>query len=319
MKMILSLLGVLILVLSGCSIRTAAPAARFAELPVQTSQPAPLNPAPEREPRIPTRSAEVVPARPPAAATGQRPPAIQPRRSDPPAQIPVLLYHDLAPGARGGNGVTVDVAEFEQQMAWLAQNGYTPVSTADLLAWLHGKGQLPPRPVQIQFDDGYRSNFTYALPIMKKHGMKAALFLVSGFPDELGGDAFVSWAQVKAMAASGVFEIQGHTHAGHSKTGTVANLVAWDSDRIRADYRTMAERFADAGLPAPRTFAYPFGAHDDETVSALRAEGAEAAFTVQHGYVRRGDDPFRLKRLIVWPGMSGCQFAGLVQAEAACQ
>ncbi|HWI61502.1 MAG TPA: polysaccharide deacetylase family protein [Symbiobacteriaceae bacterium] len=312
MKPAHALILCLALLVTGCARPTASPPPRIPEVPVAL-----VDAAPEFEPHVrtaPVAEAEKPVPQPPAASE-QKPPVLQPKLVEPPAQIPVLLYHDLAHGAKGGNGATVDVAEFEWQMDWLAQNGFTPVTTAELLAWLQGKGQLPPRPVAIQFDDGYRSNYTHALPIMKKHGMKGVLFLVSGFPGEEG---MVTWAQVKEMAASGSLEIQGHAHAGHGKTGTAANLVAWDTEQIRADYRAMAESFAGAGLAAPVSFAYPFGAHDDETVAALRAEGVRAAFTVNHGYVRRGDDPFRLKRLIVWPGMSTCQFAGLVRGEQTC-
>lgn len=236
----------------------------------------------------------------------------------PARQVPVLLYHDLAPGATGGNGATIDVAEFERQMAWLATNGYTPVSSAELLAWVEGKGQLPERPVQIHFDDGYLSNYTYALPIMQKHSIRGLLFLVSAFPENPEAPGMVSWAQVQEMAMSGTFEVHGHTHDGHHRSEGVPRLIGWNADQIRSDYRTMVEQMSAAGLPKPSVFAYPFGGHDEETVSALQAEEVRAAFTVQRGYVQPGDDPFRLKRLIVWPGLSECQFAELVTGAAAC-
>lgn len=316
MKARYRLLLALAIVLTGCTVRPA-------DLPVHVPDIRPLLAAPipdltaDAEPHARTRSAESRPVPPEAADVKHQPPAqrLEPRRADQPLQVPVLLYHDLAPGARGGNGVIIDVAEFEWQMAWLAQNGYTPVSSAALTAWLQGKGKLPPRPVQIQFDDGYRSNYTYALPIMQKHGMRGIIFLVTGFPEDQG---FLTGAQIREMKASGLFEFHGHGHEGHGTTAGVANLVAWDARQIRSDYRAMLDRFAGAGLPAPTAYAYPFGAHDDEAVSALRSEGVTAGFTVQPGYVRSGDDPLRLKRQIIWPGITPCRFADLVRGEANC-
>lgn len=265
----------------------------------------------EREPRLPSRGPD---RQPPVPAAVTQEPANHPLQpAEPPTQVPVLLYHDLVPGARGGNGTTVDLAEFASQMAWLAENGYNPVSSADLLAWLQGKGQLPPRPVQIHFDDGYRSNYELALPLMQKHGMRGVLFLVSAFADDPG---MLSWAEVREMQDA--FEIQGHTHAGHDRTDGKPNLIAWSDRQIREDFRGMVRQFTAAGLPAPAAFSYPYGAYDAEVIAALRSEGVALAFTVEHGYVRRTDDPFRLKRLIVWPGLSECQFAALVTGRKGC-
>lgn len=254
------------------------------------------------------------------AAEEPLPPALadSPLFKVPARQVPVLLYHDLAPEGAAGNGATISVAEFERQMAWLAAHGYTPISSAELLAWLDGKGYLPERPVQIHFDDGYLSNYTHALPIMQKHGMRGVLFLVSAYPDNPDAPGMLSWAQVKEMAHAGTFEVQGHTHDGHGRTEGLPHLISWNADQIRSDYRTMAAQLSAAGLPAPTLFAYPFGGYDAETVSALRAEQVRAAFTVQRGYVKQGDDPFLLKRLIVWPGLSECQFAGLVTEKPNC-
>lgn len=233
-----------------------------------------------------------------------------------PLMVPVLVYHDLGRPSIGGNGAVVAPAEFDWQMAWLREHGYTAVTAAALADWVAGTRSLPERPVLITIDDGYASTYTEALPILKQHGMRAVLFLITDGPEGAPGNGMLTWQQVRALAGSGVFEIQGHTHAAHDQAGGVPLLLTWTDRQIQADYDTMIARFTAAGFNSPIALAYPFGRYSERALTVYRQAGVRLGFTVEHGYVRRGDDPLKLKRLIVWPGLSQCQFGALVTGEA---
>lgn len=229
-----------------------------------------------------------------------------------PRMVPVLVYHDLGKPVQGGNGAVLDPAEFDWQMAWLAEHGYTPVTAAALADWLAGVGALPDRPVLITFDDGYTSTYTEALPILKQRGMRAVLFLITEGPAGAPENGMLTWPQIRALAGSGRFDIQGHTDAAHDTAEGVPVLLTWTDRQIRADYAAMLAQFAAHGLPAPVALAYPFGRYNETALTAYRQAGVRLGFTVANGYVRPGDDPLQLKRLIVWPGLTRCRFAALV-------
>ena len=189
----------------------------------------------------------------PGAAPGG-PPVLGAPQVPVPRQVPVLLYHDLIPGYHGRNGAVIAVEAFEAQMAWLRENGYTPVTSVELARWVRGEGKLPARPVAIQFDDGYRSNYEHAFPIIARHGMKATIFLVTS---SIGHDYLLTPEQIREMAASGLIKFQGHTHRGHETADAQPELRTWTESQVRADHRQMQAEFAAAGLAAPATFAYP--------------------------------------------------------------
>ena len=98
--------------------------------------------------------------------------------------VPILTYHHIQPEAAakelGQTSLTVDNGIFDQQMAYLAGNGYTPILANELINALLGHSQLPGKPVMVTMDDGYVDNATYALPVLQKYNIKANLMLASG-------------------------------------------------------------------------------------------------------------------------------------------
>ena len=80
--------------------------------------------------------------------------------------VPVLMYHHVRPGA----GMIATTPEhFEDQLRWLAKNGYTTLTAAQFARHLQGEG-VPRKSVLLTFDDGYLDNWVYAYPLLKKHG-----------------------------------------------------------------------------------------------------------------------------------------------------
>jgi peptidoglycan/xylan/chitin deacetylase (PgdA/CDA1 family) len=98
--------------------------------------------------------------------------------------LPVLAYHRVAEPVRGypfDRGV-IDCTprSFDRQLATLKQY-FSVIGLDQLLAWFDHRAPLPPNPVMITFDDGYRDNYEQALPILQRHGLKAVFFISSGY------------------------------------------------------------------------------------------------------------------------------------------
>src|SRR2546429_5129157 len=93
-----------------------------------------------------------------------------------------LMYHKV--NDLPGNPVTVPISLFDEQMAQLRDLGYQPVGLEEVIAHYVEAKPLPPGATLITFDDGYRDNLENALPVLRKHGYQAVLFVPIGFLGE---------------------------------------------------------------------------------------------------------------------------------------
>ena len=83
--------------------------------------------------------------------------------------VPILMYHSVSLQAVPGDRLIVSVEAFQRQMRYLKERNYNILSLSDLVDLISQKIKIPPRTVAITFDDGYKNNYTYAFPILKKY------------------------------------------------------------------------------------------------------------------------------------------------------
>lgn len=132
--------------------------------------------------------------------------------------IPALMYHkikDQVENTEEDQSMSVSTANFEAQLKALLEAGYTPINFKQLKDYLEGKAGLPKRPILITADDGYLCNYTKAYPILKKYNAQATFFVTSLYVGITNENEHFSWEQAKEMEASGLIDIQSHTH-GHT-------------------------------------------------------------------------------------------------------
>ncbi|VEA69919.1 Poly-beta-1,6-N-acetyl-D-glucosamine N-deacetylase precursor [Serratia rubidaea] len=141
--------------------------------------------------------------------------------------IPVLTYHHLLKNDenkrfRHTSTTTSDVA-FSNQMTYLKQAGYDTISLYQLEAYLKNRINLPGKAVVLTFDDGLKSVYRYAYPVLKQYGFRATAFIVSSrikrHPQKWNPDSlqFMSISELKQL--QDVFDIQSHTHFLHRIDG----------------------------------------------------------------------------------------------------
>ena len=196
--------------------------------------------------------------------------------------VPILEYHVLgaAPADEPYPDLYVTRPDFHKQMNWLDEHGYEAVTLEQVEeAWYQG-GTLPPKPVVVSFDDGYRPQFTYALPELRRHGWAGVLNLKAE-----GSDLYPS--NVEAMIAAG-WEVAAHT-IHH------LDLTELDSAQLKeevAGSRAILRR--DYGVPV-KNFCYPAGRFDATVIAAVKAAGYIGATTEIAGYADR-EHPYELDR-----------------------
>ena len=206
--------------------------------------------------------------------------------------VPILMYHVIAdpPASAPFPDLYVSRSELRDQVRWLAAAGYEAVTLGRVFDAWHGRATLPPRPVVLSFDDGYRSHMTAARPMLAARRWPGVLNLdLSNLTPSWG----ISAAGVRRLIADG-WEIDAHslTHADLSSLGGAAltREVSGSRREIRRLFGVL-----------PRFFCYPAGRYDAEAVAAVEAAGYEGATTTEPGLARPAT-PFTLARVRVSRG-----------------
>lgn len=204
--------------------------------------------------------------------------------------VPVLNYHQINDTEH--NSLTVNTKQFEAQMKYLAESGYTPITPAEMLDAWEGKGTLPEKPVIITFDDGYLDNYNHAYPILQKYGLKATIFLISDYVSTYPN--YLTWADVLEMQESGLIDFESHT-LSHEE------LTKAPSTEEAKKQLTESKKALEWHLGRPVTFiAYPCGEYDETLEDLTKDAGYRAAFTVNYGLAEPGEDPFILDRVPIF-------------------
>jgi peptidoglycan/xylan/chitin deacetylase (PgdA/CDA1 family) len=209
--------------------------------------------------------------------------------------VPILEYHVLGEpeGEVPYPELYVSRPDFRHQLEWLDGHGYQAVTLEQVeAAWFEG-GTLPPKPVVLSFDDGYRPQFTFALPQLRKHGWAGVLNLKAE-----GSDLYES--NVKAMIKAG-WELAAHT-IHH------LDLTELDSEQLQEEVAGSREILShEYGVPV-KNFCYPAGQFDDTVIAAVEAAGYVGATTEIPGYAE-SDSPYELARFEILgsSGVSGLE------------
>ena len=230
-------------------------------IPEPESQP---TPEPEPEPETPTTS-ELTPNTPPTQEA-ESPQEI--------STLPILMYHHVVPDGTACNSMTVTAGKLSEDLAWLKEHGYTTVLPRELAAGM----PLPEKPILITFDDGYRSNYDLAYPLLQQYQSKAVISIMV-FMQEAGVTSFLSWDMCREMSDSNLIEIGSHTYRLHNLDDRNGNFTPSgingiqrkpdesDEDfqlRVLDDIQKSHDLIAENLGRDVTFFAYPFGIREPD-------------------------------------------------------
>jgi len=217
--------------------------------------------------------------------------------------VPVLMFHyirvNLDHNDKVGFNLSVTPNNFAQQMNYLATHSYHPITLDEMGSALFSNGKLPPKPIVITFDDGYRDSYTSAFPILKKYGFKAVNFVITGL---VGAPNYLTWEQIKEMNSSGIFSFGSHTAKHRALTELKDELVR----KELADSKNILEQ--ELGVII-NWFAYPYGKVNDRVSYLTQASGYLGAFGTNLGTYQSTDYLFTLPRIRVGGGDTVKSFA----------
>lgn len=216
----------------------------------------------------------------------------------------ILMYHSIS--GRTDYFAHVTPAEFERQMAYLAEKHIDVIPLAELVRRLK-TGESLNGSVAITFDDGYRDNYTVVFPVLKKRRFSATIFVTTDLVGQKDKHGFerLTVAEVQEMEASKLITIEPHTRS-HPR------LAKLSRDEARKEIAGSKEAVEKMSGKTATLFAYPYGDFSGETARLVQECGLECAVTVKEGTVSRESDVFQLPRCSVDSTTTFSQFKGKI-------
>lgn len=208
-------------------------------------------------------------------------------------QVPILIYHSVRPHGQNESPIQkyydVSPDSFAKEMQYLNDHGYVVIGLDYLAQALDQNIILPKKPIVITFDDGWRNQYAYAFPILRKFNYTATFFI---YTNAIGHDYFLTWDQVRVMNNVGM------TIGGHTETHPY--LLAITDPQVLRDEILGGKRIIEDQIGQRiDLFAYPYGHYSDEVINVVKEAGYVAARSTYKGIHHVKDDLFKLKGIEV--------------------
>jgi peptidoglycan/xylan/chitin deacetylase (PgdA/CDA1 family) len=221
--------------------------------------------------------------------------------------VPILMYHVINPPPSDAKfpGLYVAPEEFAAQMHALVRAGFHAVTMDQMLAnWTRGAPLPKGKPIVVSFDNGYQSQLTQALPVLRTLGWVGVENIqLTGLPPSQGG---LSQAQVSELVAEGwELDTQGISHA---------DLITLSPSALHNQV-TVARTEVQRRWHVPvNWFCYPSGHYNATVIAEVKAAGYVGSTTVVPGWANPKEDRYRLPRLRVLGGTSPQALLGEIAA-----
>lgn len=209
--------------------------------------------------------------------------------------IPILTYHNFT--TKESSSYKINIVEFEKQMDYLSAHNYSVISLSELLKGLR-TGQLPPKPIVITIDDGFKSTYTLAYPVLKKYNFPATLFLYTNFIEKNNGS--LTWEEIREMTKNNI-EIGSHTlsHCNLLKYKKNENYETYLT-RIRREMFLSKEILESKIGRKVKFFAYPYGAYSSTIKDLAIQAGYKGILNANSMNNTLNADSFSLNRQIIF-------------------
>lgn len=274
--------------------------------------------------------------------------------NDPAQSFRVLCYHDIRDNLRETfntqpEATAIDHRDFINQLNWLHENGFQPVSLQQIVDARAGRGKLPEKAILLTFDDGYKSLYTKVFPLLKQFNFPVVAAVVGSWletPDnelvaygdqQLPREQFVSWQELREMVQSGLVEVASHSYGLHQgiPANPQGNLVpaaiarrysaqehrhetdAAYAARIRADLQRNAELIERKLGQRPRAMVWPYGMYNQAAIAAAQEAGMPITMNLEPGPNTPDDALSRVRRALLTYDNSLADLIALLRQPAS--
>lgn len=204
---------------------------------------------------------------------------------------PIIMYHSVNPKQNPAiNRLIVSPETFERQMRFLRERKYNIILLDELAELIREKKNIPARTIVITFDDGYKDNYTYAFPILKKYKIPATMFIIIDEVSRPQGDR-LSWDDILRMQDSGLVVFGSHT------IGATPLVKISSEDELKRQIFYSKKMLESKLGRRVDLFSYPEGMFNAKIKQLVIDAGYKAAVATNPGKEYSPYELFLLKRL----------------------
>lgn len=206
-------------------------------------------------------------------------------------KVSILMYHYVENVKDSNDKIRISLNTppyiLEEQIKTLTDAKYTFMTNQEFSEVIEGKKFLPPNPILLTFDDGYEDFYTDVLPILRKYNIKATNYIISGF---INRGNHMSDSQIQETINSGLVEIGAHTvhHSWLKGRSLNDSLYEAENSKIELEKRYNIK---------VTSFAYPFGAFDNQAIEAVKKSNFTTAVSTIPGNEQSKENKYFLFRL----------------------
>jgi peptidoglycan/xylan/chitin deacetylase (PgdA/CDA1 family) len=217
------------------------------------------------------------------------------------SRVAVLGYH-VFHKTLSATQMRIPTSKFRSQMEAIRKSNIAVITLEQFLAWRRGEGELPPQSILITMDDGWRSVYTEAFPIMKELKLPFTIFLYKNYVGSNRGGRALSLSMIREMVLSKLCTIGSHSvsHPFPSKIKKAAKEGPEAYEKFLRNELGNSKKFLDDTFKVKvNTYAYPGGYYTNEMFPLAEELGYDQLFTVKPGKIRRNSPRHTLPRYIV--------------------
>ncbi|KYG72814.1 polysaccharide deacetylase family protein [Roseivirga echinicomitans] len=202
-------------------------------------------------------------------------------------EITSLVYHRF--GDDRFPSTNIDTKIFEEHLKFLKAEGYTSLTISETVDEVNNSRSPKRKLVAITIDDGYKSFYKNGLPLLKKYGFKATLFVNT---ESIGYADYMTWEEIADAQKAGV-EIGNHSHS-HPFFLSVSEQTR--SSFFKQEMQESQELMKANLNFTPKVFAYPYGEHDEEMKTILSEMGFKGAVAQNSGVITEYSNVYQFPR-----------------------
>ncbi len=196
------------------------------------------------------------------------------------SRVAVLGYHDFS-ATKNETEMLISTAKFRKQMELLKQMDITVISMEQFIQWKQGKATIPEKCALITIDDGWKSVYTDAYPILQEFKYPFTVFLYKNYVD--GGGKALTTKMIRDMEKNGV------TIGSHSVSHPFPITFKKYRDRGDKAYDKFlrvemgeSKRFLESRFKTKvKSYTYPGGYMTKEMLPLVHEFGYDVAFTIE--------------------------------------
>ena len=229
--------------------------------------------------------------------------------------LPILGYHGVINDSdkeKYFNNYTyyMSKSKFEEQMAYLAHNGYHTLTMSEIEAYYHGNYDLPKKAVALTFDDGLLNFKTVVTPILKKYNLQATCFVIGSktITKNNHNPAKHQYLRQSDLINDEHVEYYSHSYNLHHKNKNTKKITTLNKEEINNDFKL------NQGIVSNKYFAFPYGQSTNNALDVLQQQNVSLAFGYnQNRNMKPSDNKYLLPRYLLFSEMPLSYFKWIVQ------